>query len=306
MIRSRFSNAQIIKSPLPLLKATSPIVLVGVSILLVLQFQLNLILNVLIPINVALLYSLIWIVLELRRSQHLESSRFAKISQQGEIIEKLSCDFEKAQAKTDKRMPKNLPRGMMELYIDYKKLEVNHLAEILDCLQKAYSIIYGVSKGAFKRPEKSLHLYEESIQKIFRANPLDRFEIEAISSEESIKLRVKTGYLPTLSSDDDHLYIELPKGVVVLIYLGGLLGSSITYGLVNYNLWLDADRARNEQIIREKQKTKLDLEIEKLSREMREAPEIAQDSLNETTKRFLELTVGHNDIKGVTAKSRSI
>jgi hypothetical protein len=204
-------------------------------------------------------------------------------------------------------MPTPIPPGVLEIYLQYKRLGVDALVSILDSVESIYESIYWINQAT----ENSIYDpdYETKTKALLRGNPMDRLEILYICTEESLRLRVKTGWSPSVSVEGSDVYLDVPKGVLVLITAASILitGASksldISTGILDYQIKeidLKLKQHELEKLEKEKLEKKREL-IEKLNKTTGSSKEQLEVALNT----FLNSTTGNAEITGVQIKMES-
>ena len=128
---------------------------------------------------------------------------------------------------------KRMPFGGFELYIDYKRLQVNDVNILLGSLNSLYNAIYKIQTSNYNN-----FIGEE----IFKSYPEDTFLIHSIETGNSITFKVTTGWKPKLEVIESDFVISLPKGAVTLLLTGYLVTKIFDYGISSYKGILEIEK----------------------------------------------------------------
>jgi hypothetical protein len=257
-------------------------------------------------VSVLLLYGLIVAIREVQVTRQEILSTKLELRKNARLVRQIGTGLSQVSLPGLKPIPISVPVGMLEVYIDYKAINVGDLGEVLSGLQRIYKIIYGINYGLESDKIEGFAM----IDQILRGNPGDRLQIAYISTEESIRLRCKTGWLPKAAIEDDELNIYLPKGLIALISTGSLLGGAITWGtgevkdineIIKTRQEIQLKQKESEKV--EKEIRKLDMELEELRKKIEQADPQTKEQLQLELKNFMNLTVGNDDITGIKIRA---
>lgn len=126
----------------------------------------------------------------------------------------------------------SIPEGCFEVYLKYKSLEALQLAQLIQAIDDLYRVIYGllyIEDFESNKNESSLNMFNNQIDEIFKVNLENRLEIESIFTGDSIKIRLKSGILPSFDIEDENITIGMPKGIAAAALTGYLLSASLNY-----------------------------------------------------------------------------
>lgn len=172
--------------------------------------------------------------------------------------EKLEIAITKSQKRENL---KRMPFGGFELYIDYKRLQVNDVNLLLGSLSGLYNAIYKIQSSSNNK-----FVNEE----IFKSYPEDTFLIHSIETGNSITIKVTTGWKPKLEVIESDLVISLPKGAVALLLTGYLISKIFDYGISNYKEILEIEKMRMENKILENELKSFDSKLDESDPHLKE------------------------------------
>jgi nitrogen fixation-related uncharacterized protein len=198
----------------------------------------------------------------------MQEGAYEKIMQEDKYVEieeahlRNKEKLEKAVAQSQKREDlKRMPFGGFELYIDYKRLQVNDVNILLGSLNGLYNVIYKI---------QSSNNHNFINEDIFKSYPEDTFLIHSIETGNSITIKVTTGWKPKLEVIEGDFVISLPKGAVALLLTGYLITKIFNYGISNYKEILEIEKLRIENKILEKEWQSFDAKLEETDPHLRE------------------------------------
>ncbi|MEI6846825.1 MAG: toll/interleukin-1 receptor domain-containing protein [Chlorobiaceae bacterium] len=110
------------------------------------------------------------------------------------------------------------PRGLVELYLSYKVLDVSALATILQCFSTIYSVVHNSSFDSLGKSQF------QSIKSIY-----DHLLIHTVETGDSIRIRFSTGWKP--SFDIENGEIVFPQCVMSIAIVGWLISQAVSYGI---------------------------------------------------------------------------
>ncbi len=187
------------------------------------------------------------------------------------------------------------PIGSGEIYLAYRLLAPTILADMLGTVTSLYNQVYRIASD--KAPDLS-------VSALFAGTPGDRLRLGTIETGESIKLDVKTGWLPSFRIDDGELVVEIPRGAVSLVGTLILLSIVVESGSSSIKNSLDIMKTRNEIRMQQLQEDKLQLEVDSLRQKLSKADKSTQEVLETELTKFLELTVENDDISAIRVSAR--
>lgn len=182
------------------------------------------------------------------------------------------------------------PFGMGELYLSYRMLEPKILSGILESMTKLYHLVYRIAADV---PD---HVTDRAL---FSQSPQDRLQIDAAETGESIKLKLKTGWLPSFDVEDGDLVVEIPRGALSLAATMVIVSTAIDSGTGSVKNVLDIVQGRYEVRIQLLQEEKLQLELKRLRAKIAEADENTAKKIDKELRALFRLTVQNDDIFSV-------
>ena len=193
----------------------------------------------------------------------------------------------------EKSLSRQLPIDCGEVYLKYETLELDVLSGIMYSIKNLYSLIY--SNGEYSLP-KSRNVITKQ----------DRLILYESKTGESIKFKVKTGWMPKVAADGEDVLLELPRSVIALLASFYVLSVAVENTTSSYKQIIDIVKTNNEIEIQSLQQEKMSLEIEKIRKELRNISPKAQDSIDNELQHFLRRTVHNQDIKFIRLKTHHV
>lgn len=188
---------------------------------------------------------------ELIRQNEKQNNQFHELQNTFQNLErKLYRDYEKV----DDRI------GVHTIYLDYKSLQVSDLSKLLASYYNLYKLFYKVN---FNNDIQDIEAY-------FKNHPEDILEILSAHTGNSITIKIKTGWTPSVGLKDGDFEVAIPKGYVTLIFVGYILHKLFSFGVTNYKDILEIENKK--------------LENEKLQYELQELKEKCKNQDKETDK----------------------
>jgi TIR domain len=184
------------------------------------------------------------------------------------------------------------PRGLVELYLSYKVLDVSTLATILQCFSNIYSVINNASSESLAESRF------ESKQSIY-----DQLLIHTIETGDSIRIRFSSGWKPSFDIINNEIDVCLPRPVKSIAIVGWIISQAVNYNIATVNDLLDLKHKFNQIEVDDLDKTKNELEIEKLRLEIKELKKSDKEKIDENLYQFLSCSSGKTKI---LVKSREV
>jgi len=198
------------------------------------------------------------------------------------------------------RSDSDLALAGVQVYLDYRRLGPSQLADILRSIEELFRAIYGL----LIIPEEDVHLltrrkFETSVSRHLKGHPEDQLNLSWIQTGDSIKFKVVAGWRTGIASTaEGDLVLKLPKGVAAVVVVGGILSAATAGITTTTKEALESWKTYGEIQLHEKQKEKLDLEIQELKKKLTAAPSI-NDSCDASLHEFISKTVGDHNMKRV-------
>jgi len=193
---------------------------------------------------------------------------------------------------TDKSTSNKLPIDCGEVYLKYERLELDVLSGLMYSIKNIYYLLYGCeSRG-------SISFNKNNIRR------QDRIILYESNTGESIKFKVKTGWMPRVEVDGEDIIVESPKAVITLLASFYLLSMAVENTTSSYRDILEIIKTDNDIEMQSLQKEKTMLEIEKIKKELRNISPKAHDNIERELHHFLRHTVHNNDVKSIRLKTR--
>ena len=195
---------------------------------------------------------------------------------------------------TKKSIEEQLPIDCGEVYLKYEVLELDVISGIMYSIKNIYYLLYN------QCDEKHFNKNKRRVKK------QDRLILYTSETGESIRFKVKTGWVPRITTDGEDIILESPKSVITLLASFYLLSLAIENTTSSYKDILEIIKTNNEIEMQSLQGDKLILEIEKLKKELRNTPPRVRENIEREVHHFLRHTVHNNDIKSLRLKTRHI
>lgn len=189
---------------------------------------------------------------------------------------------------------RNFPLDSGEIYLSYRALEPGVFSGIMDSINLIYYTVYGISCKRF---------IGEPIRALREVNEQNRLLLQTVETGQSITFKVKTGWAPSITMVNSDIAIELPKGAISLVATFSLLMTGIEGGISMYSDVLDIVKKQNEIQMQSLQQQKMALEVEKLLKELKEAPTSVKKEIDNNIQRFSKLTLGNRDINAIRLRT---
>ncbi|TLV00352.1 hypothetical protein [Dyadobacter luticola] len=130
--------------------------------------------------------------------------------------------------------------AVQTIYISYDKLNMEGLSRFLLAYDYIFKSVYQLAVEHQARLPIAFDEYpEDAILEILSAH-----------TGNSIIIKVKTGWMPEIALQNGNFEVSLPKGAIVLIFVGILIKGAITWGLENYKSIqeIEANSLENEKL----------------------------------------------------------
>ena len=161
---------------------------------------------------------------------------------------------------------------------------------MLGALTRLYHLIYRVATDV---PD---HWTDRAI---LARSPEDRLRIDTAETGDSIKLKLKTGWMPAFDVDDGDLVVEVPRGALSVAATILLVSGAINSGTSSVRNVLDIMKERNEIRMQTLQEDKLQLELEELRSKIREADDTTTKKMDKVIRSIFRFTVENDDVFSV-------
>lgn len=189
----------------------------------------------------------------------------------------------------------------IEIYVNYRFLVVSDLATLFDVTDQLYSWSYALSS------DRAVARFPAHPQmRRFLAEHLnDALSIDSVHTGDSITIRGRSGWVPSLTFDEGDVTVDLPKGFAAVITMGAMLLGGFTGFNISVKSYYERLKAAGEIQLQEKQRRKLDLEIEQLDRKLHQLPEGVRHGLGEQQRQLQEM-VRHGIVTSFRVRAFSI
>lgn len=216
-------------------------------------------------------------------ASHIRGFRIAEDNDFKQIAYKIINAIERS-------IEKLFPIDCGEVYLKYEALELDVLSGIMFSIRNIYYLLYNSAES-----------YPHRRNKIKKH---DRIYLYTSETGESIKFKVKTGWVPNISTDGVDIVIESPKSVIALLASFYLLSIAVEKTTASYKNILDIIKTENEIEMQSLTREKVSFDIKKIKNELSKVPTSCQEHIDKEIHHFLRHTVHNNDVKSIRIKTR--
>lgn len=252
--------------------------------------------------SAVILFFLIWAIREFQVTRNLISQTSLDVHSNSLAIQRIATINKQNLALPN--VETGLPFGALEVYMQYRSLEVADLASLLDSISRLYKLVYVVNmleEGKLEMIRSKEDVYFEA-DSLLRMHPDDRLQLIEVHTGESIKFVISNNTSELISYKDGDYTVALPKAVLSTIMVGAMAFGGAEAGLGLYKTYKETNKTDVETEKAQKEIIKLEYELEELKTKAKKCP-IANEEMNKEIENLKNVTTRNKNMTGVKVRT---